>query len=230
MKIKFTKPKVADYNSLFHMVSSNEELSVKRSNKNADNSPINTWQNARSVQLRGGASREENLLVSGRLAHPAPIVDSRSVVQAIRTGSRAILDVDSHLLQQLLAAAEYARGARVSDSHYSNPDISQSATEIVQSTKPEYIRTSEKVAENVALRLLNAPIKWEGIEGDRFDTTGVTPITDVETLDGNVKSFYERFLVQVMPIVVIDKEEIKEPPPPPPPPPRRRPPHPPPLH
>ena len=219
MKIRFTKPKVADYNGLFKMVSNNDGLAVKRSNKNADNSPINTWQNAQSVQLRGGASREENLLVSGRLAHPAPIVDSHSVVQAIRFGSRNTLDVDTRLLQQLLAAAEYARGARVSDGHYSNPDISGAATEIIQATKPEYIRTAEKIAENATLRLLNAPIKWEGIEEGRFDTSGITAITDEETLDENIKSFYERFLVQVMPLVASNKEDIKEPPPPPPPPP-----------
>tara|TARA_R110000803_G_scaffold104210_1_gene172365 strand:- start:4814 stop:6460 length:1647 start_codon:yes stop_codon:yes gene_type:complete len=214
LKIKFTKPKVADYNGLFKMVSNNEGLAVKRSNKNADNSPINTWQNAQSVQLRGGASREENLLVSGRLAHPAPIVDSRSVVQAIRRGSRNILDVDDMLLQQLLAAAEYARGARVSDGHYSNPEISGAATEIIQVTKPEYIRTTEKIAENAALRLLNAPIKWDGIE-EGFPTSGIAAITGVETLDENVKSFYERFLVQVMPLVVSNKEELTPPPPPP---------------
>ena len=216
MKIRFPKPKVAEYNGLFKLVTNNDKLVVQRSSKNADNSPINTWQNAQQVKLRGGASREENLLVSGRLAHPAPIVDSQSVVQAIRYGSRNTLDVDTQLLQQLLAAAEYARGAKVSDTHYSNPDISQSATEIIEESKPEYIRTAEKVAENATLRLLNAPIKWEGIEAGRFDTSGITAITDVETLDENIRSFYERFLVQVMPLVAINSEDIKEPPPPPP--------------
>ena len=214
MKIKFTKPKVADYNGLFKLVTNNDRLVVQRSSKNVDNSPINTWQNAQQVKLRGGASREENLLVSGRLAHPAPIVDSQSVVQAIRYGSRNTLDVDTQLLQQLLAAAEYARGAKVSDTHYSNPDISQSATEIIEESKPEYIRTAEKIAENATLRLLNAPIKWEGVEETgRFDTSGITAITDVETLDENIRSFYERFLVQVMPLVARNREDIKEPPP-----------------
>jgi hypothetical protein len=218
VKIKFPKPKVAEYNGLFKLVTNNDKLVVQRSSKNADSSPINTWQNAHQVKLRGGASREENLLVSGRLAHPAPIVDSHSVVQAIRRGSRNTLDVDTHLLGQLLAAAEYARGAKVSDTHYSNPDISQSATSIIEESKPEFIRTSEKIAENVTLRLLNAPLKWEGVEGGRFDTSGITAITDEETLDENLKSFYERFLVQVMPLVAMNREDIKEPPPPPPPP------------
>jgi hypothetical protein len=216
LKIKFTKPKVADYNGLFKMVSNNEGLAVKRGNKNADNSPINTWQNAQSVQLRSGASREENLLVSGRLAHPAPIVDSRSVVEAIRRGSSNILDVDERLLQQLLAAAEYARGAKVSDGHYSNPHISKSAVEIIQESKPEYIRTTEKIAENASLRLLGASIKWDSIE-ETFPTSGIARISGTEILDENVKSFYERFLVQVMPLVVSDKQELNPPPPPPPP-------------
>jgi len=218
MKIKFTKPKAADFNSLFKMVASNEKLAVKRSNKHLASSPISQWQDAEHVQLRGGASREENLLVSGRLAHPAPAMNSYSIITAARRASDYV-EIDVGLLERLLGAAEYARGAKVSDGHYSNPEISKSATSIITDanldTSDPYGSPqgyAEKVAENVGLRLLGAPIKWQEAEA-KTPTGAVTPITKGEVLDENIKDFYERFLLQAIPLTLQgeDKRVSEEP-------------------
>ena len=218
MKIRFTKPKAADYNSLFKMVASNEKLTVKRSNKNLASSPISQWQDAAHVQLRGGASREENLLVSGRLAHPAPAMNSYSIIKAVRQAVDSV-EIDTALLERLLGAAEYARGAKVSDGHYSNPEISKSATSIIEDasldTNDPYGSPhghAEKVAENVGLRLLGAPVKWQETEA-KTPTGAVTPITKGEVLDENIKDFYERFLLQAIPLTLMgeDKQVNEEP-------------------
>jgi len=215
MKIRFPKPKVAEYNSLFKIVANNEELSVKRSNKNVGHgveSPVRQWQDAEVVQLRAGASREENLLVSGRLAHPAPAISSQAVYRAIQQAGLQ-MSVDEGFLQRLLGAAEYARGAKVSDEHYSNPKISHSATSIIADAPESMVLTiKEKVAENVALRLLRAPVKWL-LQEDLQPTSDITPITAEETLDENIKGFYERFLLQAIPLVLQgqDREVSKRP-------------------
>jgi len=218
MKIRFTKPKAADFNSLFKIVASDERLTVKRSNKHLASSPISQWQDAGHVQLRGGASREENLLVSGRLAHPAPAMNSYSIIKAVRRASDSV-QIDTTMLEGLLGAAEYARGAKVSDGHYSNPEISKSATSIIEDasldTKDPYGSPqgyAEKVAENVGLRLLGAPVKWQEAESGT-PTGAVTPITKGEVLDENIKDFYERFLLQVIPLTLrgADKQINEEP-------------------
>ena len=150
--MKFRKPLVDEFNSLFNIISTEGNVQVTRSNKDHGR-VIEKWENARQVYLRGGATKEENFLVSGRLAHPSPIVRSNEIYNAMYDLVRNRPDIREYLknlevnqakqdgngyfsghvnpnhIQDALGAIEYARGAKVASSHYSNSGIEQVAVD-----------------------------------------------------------------------------------------------------
>ena len=150
--MKFRKPLVDEFNNLFNMVSTEGNIQVTRSNKD-HGSVIEKWENARQVFLRGGATKEENFLVSGRLAHPSPLVRANDIYNAMYNIMRGRDDIRKYLeslaasrqgdsyrspydpvanpthIQDALGAIEYARGAKVASKHYSNSGIEQVATD-----------------------------------------------------------------------------------------------------
>ena len=80
--MKFRKPLVGEFDNLFNVVSTEGTIQVTRSNKD-HGSVIEKRENARQVFLRGGATKEENFLVSGRLAHPSPLVRANDIYNAM---------------------------------------------------------------------------------------------------------------------------------------------------
>ena len=94
--MKFRKPLVDEFNHLFNMVSTEGNIQVTRSNKD-HGSVIEKWENARQVFLRGGATKEENFLVSGRLAHPSPLVRANDIYNAMYNIMRGRDDIRQYL-------------------------------------------------------------------------------------------------------------------------------------
>ena len=220
--MKFRKPLVDEFNSLFNMVSTEGNIQVTRSNKD-HGSVIEKWENARQVFLRGGATKEENFLVSGRLAHPSPLVRANDIYNAMYNIMRGRDDIRQYLeslevnkakpyessvnpshIQDALGAIEYARGAKVASKHYSNSGIEQVATaqlvdeHLVVAGNPlrqnlGSIDFEGEALRNVALRLLGQPALYTEAE-QKYSTSHIAEISEDEIKDENIQSFYSRVL------------------------------------
>ena len=220
--MKFRKPLVDEFNSLFNMVSTEGNIQVTRSNKD-HGSVIEKWENARQVFLRGGATKEENFLVSGRLAHPSPLVRANDIYNAMYNIMRGRDDIRQYLeslevnkakpyessvnpshIQDALGAIEYARGAKVASKHYSNSGIELVATDqlvdehLVVAGNPlrqnlGSIDFEGEALRNVALRLLGQPALYTEAE-QKYSTSHIAEISEDEIKDENIQSFYSRVL------------------------------------
>jgi hypothetical protein len=217
--MKFRKPLVDEFNSLFNIISTEGKVQVTRSNKD-HGSVIEKWENARQIYLRGGATKEENFLVSGRLAHPSPIVRSNQIYNAMYTLVRTRDDIKEYLknlevnqgkstyhgainpthIQDALGAIEYARGAKVASSHYSNSGIEQVAVDqlgaeqqVAAGNPLRQINFENEAIRNVALRLLGQPALYTEAE-QKYSTSHIAEISEAETKDENIQGFYSRVL------------------------------------
>ena len=230
--MKFRKPLVDEFNSLFNMVSTEGNIQVTRSNKD-HGSVIEKWENARQVFLRGGATKEENFLVSGRLAHPSPLVRANDIYNAMYNIMRGRDDIRQYLeslevnkakpyessvnpshIQDALGAIEYARGAKVASNHYSNSGIEKVAVDqlsdeqlVAAGNQYRQIDFENEAIRNVALRLLGQPALYTEAE-QKYPTSHIAEISEAETKDENIQGFYSRVLRETAHILGLsDKPE-----------------------
>ena len=216
--MKFRKPLVDEFNHLFNMVSTEGNIQVTRSNKD-HGSVIEKWENARQVFLRGGATKEENFLVSGRLAHPSPLVRANDIYNAMYNIMRGRDDIRQYLeslevnkakpyessvnpndIQDALGAIEYARGAKVASKHYSNSGIEKVAVDqlvaeqqVVAVNPMRQIDYENEAIRNVALRLLGQPALYTEAE-QKYSPSHIAEISEAEIKDENIQSLYSRVL------------------------------------
>ena len=228
--MKFRKPLVDEFNSLFNMVSTEGNIQVTRSNKD-HGSVIEKWENARQVFLRGGATKEENFLVSGRLAHPSPVVRANDIYNAMYNIMRGRDDIRKYLeslnvnkakpyessvnpthIQDALGAIEYARGAKVASKHYSNSGIEQVATDqlvaeqqVLAGNPMRQIDYENEAIRNVALRLLGQPALYTEAE-QKYSTSHIAEISGAEIKDENIQGFYSRVLRETAHILGLTDE------------------------
>ena len=230
--MKFRKPLVGEFDNLFNVVSTEGNVQVTRSNKDYG-SVIEKWENARQVFLRGGATKEENFLVSGRLAHPSPLVRANDIYNAMFNLMRGRDDIRQYLeslevnksksssyspsadpndIQNALGAIEYARGAKVASRHYSNSGIELVAADqlvaeqqVVAGNPMRQIDFEGEALRNVALRLLGQPALYAEAE-QKYSTSHIAEISEAEIKDENIQSFYSRVLRETTHILGLSDE------------------------
>lgn len=225
--------KTKTFNDLFGYLA-NKQVNVKRTAKNerwiVGSDTVANWTDTYEIIMPARASVEHNLLMAGKFAHPVITYFAR-VKNALADKHAHAYDVKqtmgkpvpvntrySNVISGALSAFEYARGAKVASQHYLNDGILQAslkalAKEYKEKTDLSYPEDSYRhdglasFQMDLVARLLGS----KPIAKSSVDLSSVTPLSDEDCEDENLRSTFTRFVYELERLIDEGEEPKKEP-------------------